>query len=117
MHKRIGRAELVAHREEEEGSAGAVRDVKPAQRLDYRQRTMLVGRNRQYPERFPSEMLLVLFPGMRREVRRAFLRSKFVCRKSERAMGIVPRSISTIKEWREASANWSPKTRSGKRPI
>ena len=32
-------------------------------------------------------------------------------------MGIVPRSISTIKEWREPSANWSPKTRSGTRPI
>ena len=28
-------------------------------------------------------------------------------------MGIVPRSISTIKEWREPSGNWSPKTRSG----
>ena len=28
-------------------------------------------------------------------------------------MGMVPRSISTIKEWREPSANWSPKTKVG----
>ena len=32
-------------------------------------------------------------------------------------MGMVPRSISTIKEWREPPAKWSPKTRSGTTPI
>ena len=33
MRKRIARAQLIARREEEKGSAGAVRDVKLAQRL------------------------------------------------------------------------------------
>ena len=44
MHKRIGRAQLVARREKEEGSAGAVRDAELAQRLHHRLRAMLVGR-------------------------------------------------------------------------
>jgi hypothetical protein len=64
----------------------------------------MVGRDRENPERFPSEMLLMLFAGMRGEIGR-ILRSKLVCRKSERDTGMVPRSISTIKEWREPSAN------------
>ena len=52
----------------EEGSAGAVRDAKRTQHLHHRLHTVLVGRNRQHPERLPAEMLLVLFPGMRGEI-------------------------------------------------
>ena len=37
-----------------------------------RLRTMLVGRDREDPEGLPSEMLLVLFPGMRGEIRSHF---------------------------------------------
>ena len=62
------RAGRVAGREKEEGSANAVGDMQSAQRVHHRLRTMLVGGNRQHPERLPSEMLLVLFGGMRGHV-------------------------------------------------
>ena len=68
MRKRIGGAQLVACREKEEGSAGAVRDAKLAQRLHHRLHAVMVGRNREDPERLPSEMLLVHFRGVRGEI-------------------------------------------------
>ena len=68
MRKWITRAQLVARREKEEGSAGAVRDTQLAQRLHPRLRTMPVDRQGEHAERLPSEMLLVLFPGMRGEI-------------------------------------------------
>jgi hypothetical protein len=43
MRKRVARAQLVARREIEEGSAGAVRDVKLAQRLHHRLHAVMVG--------------------------------------------------------------------------
>src|SRR5271165_7535369 len=72
MRKRIARAQLVARREEEKGSAGAVRDAKLAQRLHHRLHPAMVGRYGEHPEGLPSEMLLVLFGGMRRQVRAHF---------------------------------------------
>ena len=45
MRERIARAQLVARREKEEGSAGAVRDAKPAQRLHHRLHAVMVGRH------------------------------------------------------------------------
>ena len=45
MRERIGRVQLVACREEEEGSAGAVRDAKRAQRFHHRLHPVLVGRH------------------------------------------------------------------------
>ena len=45
MRKRIARAKLVARREKEEGSAGAVRDAKLAQRLHHRLHSVMVGRD------------------------------------------------------------------------
>ena len=68
MREWIGRAQLVAGREKEEGSAGAVRDAELAQRVHHRLHPVLVGGNRQHPERLPSELPLVLFPGMRGEL-------------------------------------------------
>ena len=43
MRKRIGRAQLVARCEKEEGSAGAVRDAKRAQRFHHRLHAVMVG--------------------------------------------------------------------------
>jgi hypothetical protein len=68
VRKRITRAQLVAGREKEEGSAHAVGDVQFSQRLHHRLHPVMVGRDRQHPERLPSEMLLVLFPRMRGEI-------------------------------------------------
>ena len=116
MRKRIARAHLVARREEEEGSAGAVRDAKLAQRVHHRLHAVMVGGHGEHAKGFPSEMLLVLFRGVRSENARIF-RSKLVCRKSERAMGMVPRSISTMKWWRELLASVSPNTKSGTSPM
>src|SRR5271166_711224 len=45
MRKRIGGAQVVARREKEEGSAGAVRDAKLAQRLHHRLHAVMVGRH------------------------------------------------------------------------
>ena len=61
MRKWIVRAQLVARREKEEWSAGAVRDAELAQRLHHRLHPVMVGRDREHPERLPAEMLLVLF--------------------------------------------------------
>ena len=72
MRESIGGAKVVARREEEEGSAGAVRDAELAQRFRHRLHAVMVGRNRQHPERLPSELPLVLFCGMRRQVRAHF---------------------------------------------
>ena len=43
MRKGIGGAQLVARREKKEGSAGAVRNAKLAQRVHHRLHTVLVG--------------------------------------------------------------------------
>ena len=43
-------------------------DVQSAKRLHHRLHPVPVGRDRQHPERLPSEMLLVLFPRMRGEI-------------------------------------------------
>jgi hypothetical protein len=69
MQKRIACAQVAARREKEEGSAGAVRDAKLAQRLHHRLHAVMVGRHGEHAERLPAEMLLVLFPGMRGEIR------------------------------------------------
>ena len=55
MRKRIGRVELVARREKEEGSAGAVRDAKLLQRLHHRLHTVMVGRDGEHAQCFSSE--------------------------------------------------------------
>ena len=44
MRERVARAQVVARREKEEGSAGAVRDAERAQRLHHRLHPVLVGR-------------------------------------------------------------------------
>ena len=80
MRKRIGSAQLVTGREEEEGSAGAVRDVKLAQRLHHRLHTVMVGRHGEHAKGFPSELPLVLFSGMRHVTRSA--RSVHLARES-----------------------------------
>ena len=46
-----------------------MRDAKLAQRLHHRPHPVLVGRHGEHPERLPSELPLVLFPGMRSEIR------------------------------------------------
>jgi hypothetical protein len=72
MREQIGRAQLVARRKKEEGSAGAVRDAKLAQRLHHRLRAMPVGRDREHAKCVLPELPLVLFGGMRRQVRAHF---------------------------------------------
>ena len=58
MRKRIGGAQLVARREKEEGSAGAVRDAKLAQRLHHRLHPVLVGRHGEHARGVRSRALL-----------------------------------------------------------
>ena len=48
MRKRIGRAQLVARRVKEEGSAGVVRDAELAQRLHHRLHAVTVGGHGQH---------------------------------------------------------------------
>ena len=45
-----------------------MRDMQPAQRLYHRLHAVVVGGDGEHAKRFPSEMLLVLFPGMGRQV-------------------------------------------------
>ena len=59
MRKRITRPKLVAGREKEEGSAGAVRDAKLAQRLHHRLHAVMVCRHGEHAKGLPSEMLLM----------------------------------------------------------
>ena len=68
VRKGIVRSQLVACREKEEGSAHTVGDMQSAQRLHHRLHPVMVGRDREDPKRLPSELPLMLFPGMRREV-------------------------------------------------
>jgi hypothetical protein len=58
MRKRIGRAQFVARREKEEGSAGAVWDAKLSQRLHHRLRTMPVGGDGEHAKGTGSRALL-----------------------------------------------------------
>ena len=58
MRKRIARAQLVARREEEEGSAGAVRNAKLAQRFHHRLHAVLVGRDGEHAKGTGSRALL-----------------------------------------------------------
>src|SRR5271166_1033706 len=58
MRQGIARAQLVARREKEEGSAGAVRDVRLAQRLHHRLHPVLVGRDGEYAKGTGSRALL-----------------------------------------------------------
>ena len=68
--RRLGRiAQLGARREKEEGSPGAVRDAELAQRLHHRMHAAMVGRYGEHAKGFPSELPLVLFRGMGRQVR------------------------------------------------
>ncbi len=62
----VGRAQLVARREKQKGSAGAVRDAELAQRLHHRLHAATVGRYGEHAKSFPSELPLVLSRGMRR---------------------------------------------------
>ena len=70
--KRIGGAQLVARREKEEGSAGAVWDAELAQRFHHRLHAAMVGRDGEHSKCFPSELPLVLFAGMGRQIRAHF---------------------------------------------
>ena len=56
MRKRIACAQLVARRGKEEGSAGAVRDAKRAQRLHHRLHAVMVGRHGEHAKCLPSEL-------------------------------------------------------------
>ena len=58
MRKRIARAHFVAGREEEKGSAGAVRDAKLAQRLHHRLHAAMVGRHGEQAKGLGSRALL-----------------------------------------------------------
>ena len=62
MRKRIARPQLVARREKEEGSAGAVRDAKLAQRLHHRVHAAMVGRYGEHAKETGSRALLFESP-------------------------------------------------------
>ena len=58
MRKRIGRVQLVARGEKEEGSAEAVRDVERVQRFHHRLHAAMVGRHGEHAKETGSRALL-----------------------------------------------------------
>ena len=68
VRERVNFTKLRACCKEEQGSARAVRDMQLAQRFLHRPRAVLIGRHREDAECLPTEMLDMLFGGIRGQI-------------------------------------------------